>query len=129
MAIFTKSVFLFAIVFLSANFCKAQLQITDVSSAQALAQRMVGDGVTISNVTFTGNSLQAGYFKNLSGTHPAIDSGIVLTTGRAKTSGLNDGMDGDGTNISSDVLASTDWFGAGDPDLAAAIGITASDMH
>src|SRR6187399_2166232 len=71
--------------------CKAQLIITDEPSAQALAQRLVGDGVTISNVTFSGNSLMAGTFKNLGGlTNINIDSGIVLTDGRAKTTILDD---------------------------------------
>ncbi|MEO6490330.1 MAG: choice-of-anchor L domain-containing protein [Ferruginibacter sp.] len=129
MRVVAKTFLLFSIAALSMQMSFAQLQITDVSSPLALAQRMVGDGVTISNVTFTGNSLMAGYFKNLSGSNPEIDSGIVLTSGRAKTTLVDFGMDGDGITISSNVLASTDWILPGDPDLASAIGALTSDMN
>lgn len=124
-----KKFIVFFFFSISAYLCKAQLLITDTNSPLALAQKMVGDGVTISNVTFTGNSLMAGFFNNIAGTNIAIDSGIVLTTGRAKTTSLEDAMDGDGVSLASDILASTDWNLGGDPDLATAIGVPASDLN
>ena len=63
----------------------AQLLITQHSSAQELAQKLVGEGVSISNVHFTGIPEMAGFFNNLGGTQIHIDSGIVLTNGRART--------------------------------------------
>ena len=46
---------------------KAQLIITPNTVAQQLAQRLVGDGITISNATLTGSPLATAYFKNISG--------------------------------------------------------------
>ncbi len=100
-----------------------QLIITAHPDAQALAQRLVGDGVSISNVSFTGNPLMASFFQNRANrTRIGIDSGIVLTTGKAKTAGSDWGVDGNGTAMASSVEASTGWSLPGDPDLAIAIG-------
>ncbi|MBI3140178.1 MAG: choice-of-anchor L domain-containing protein [Sphingobacteriales bacterium] len=100
-----------------------QLIITAHPDAQALAQRLVGDGVSISNVSFTGNPLMASFFQNRANrTQIGIDSGIVLTTGRAQSAGGSWGVDGNGTGPASSVEASTGWSLAGDPDLAIAIG-------
>lgn len=124
--------FLFG-VFLTTGICNAQLVITNEPSALALAQRLVGDGVTISNVTFTGNSLMAGKFKNLGNrTNINIDSGIVLTNGRAKTLDVdNIGVDGDGFTPAASLInaASTEWGLPGDLDLANAIGATQSELN
>ena len=117
------------LVSLLVNFCKGQLVITNESNAMALAQRLVGDGVSISNVTFTGNSLMAGYFRNSNNNRPGLDSGIVLTSGRAKTDGLDEGLDGDGFSASNTILASTSWFLPGDANLASAIGVLTDDMN
>ena len=95
----------------------SQLQLTANTNAQALAQRLVGDGITISNVTLTSNSLSAGFFKNLGGTQLGLDSGIVLSTGRILTSGTSYGLNG-----SASSLASNDLAGAGDPQLQALLG-------
>lgn len=104
----------------------SQVVITPAGSAQALAQKLVGEGVTISNVTFTGDAqmLMAGHFKNTGGTNINIDSGIVLTTGRAKTSGTNKGVDAAASNT-----ASSGWSLPGDITLANAIGAPLSDME
>ncbi|MBS1742247.1 MAG: choice-of-anchor L domain-containing protein [Bacteroidetes bacterium] len=109
----------------------AQLVITDEPSALALAQRLVGDGVTISNVSFTGNTLMAGKFRNTGNfTHINLDSGIVLTDGRAKTIDIdNIGTNGDGVTAASDVTASTMWGLPGDQDLANAIGADVTDLN
>ena len=72
----------------------AQLEITPQTNAQALAQRLVGDGITISNVTMTASPLATGYFKNIGGTQLGIDSGIVFSTGRVLSSGTLRGLNG-----------------------------------
>ncbi len=110
-------------------FLVAQLQITPHPNAQALAQRLVGDGVSISNVSFTGNSLMAAFFNNLGNNNISIDSGIVLTSGRAKTSGSNRGLDGNGTTTASSALADNPWGLPGDAALAAAIGSPLSALE
>lgn len=127
-----KRFILFFSALIFGGICHAQLQITNEPSALALAQRLVGEGVTISNVTFTGNSLMAAKFKNIGGlTNINIDSGIVLTTGRAKTGtgSDQDGVDGDGTTAASSVNASGEWNLPGDDDLAAAIGADPDDLN
>src|SRR5262245_37432718 len=62
---------------------RSQLIITGASTAQELAQKLVGTGVTISNVSFTGSFEMAGFFEHQGGTGINIDSGLVLTSGRA----------------------------------------------
>lgn len=124
-----KKATLMATVCLIAICCNGQLVITDESNAQALAQKLVGDGVSISNVTFTGNSLMAGYFNNTNNTRPGLDSGIVLTSGRAKTTFSDDGLDGDGVTMAANTLASNGWTLPGDANLATAIGIPVAQLH
>ena len=124
--------FLFCALFF-AGVANAQLIVTNEPNALALAQKLVGDGVTISNVTFTGNSLMAGTFRNVGGlTNINLDSGIVLTDGRAKSSGTDYiGTDGDGITQANDLgnAASTQWNLPGDLDLANAIGAQLDDLH
>lgn len=102
----------------------AQLNITPQTTANALAQSLVGTGITISNVTFTGNPLMAGYFRAQNNAGLGIDTGIVLTNGRAKTTGGNTGVNDDAGQ-----LASTGWSLAGDANLATAISSPVGDLH
>ncbi len=116
---------LFLLIFLISIKCvNAQLIITPQTTAMALAQKLVGDGVTISNVSFTGNPAMAGFFNNVSGTQINIDSGIVLTNGRAKGTFNGAGVNGNGSTIASNVLANTDWSLPGDNDLDNITGST-----
>ena len=116
-------------------FCKAysasaQLTITPHPNATALAQKLVGDGVLISNVTFTGVPEMASFFNNNPiTTNINIDSGIVLTSGRAGRGGSGNGVEGNGFTPAQSILASTDWRFPGDPDLAAAIGANPAALH
>lgn len=101
----------------------AQLVVTTNSDAVALAQRLAGEGVAISNVTLTGNPNMTGFFKNTGNNKIGIDSGIIITDGRAKSQGGSImGVDGN-----SNMLANNFWNLPGDADLAAAIGATASE--
>ncbi len=115
-----KKLFLSITVCLCANLCKAQLVITSQSNAQALAQKLVGDGVSISNVTLVADSRGTGFFNNISGTNIGIDSGIVLTNGRAKSIGTGEGELGlDGVN--GITITSLEQGAAGDADLEALV--------
>jgi hypothetical protein len=105
---------------------KAQLTITPQSSGLALAQKLVGQGVTISNVTFSADNRSTGFFNNISGTNIGLDSGIVLTNGRVKSNAGNFGLDGDGITMAyiggtmpsqTGAFADIDLLRSGDSDL------------
>ncbi len=128
---------------LSFQLSNAQLQITAESNAQALVQKLLGPGVTVSNISLRGSPLATGIFHNISGTQIGLDSGIVLTNGRAYTDPLNPvdrGMDGDGVTIAydfdpifsmdssgSEAFANTDLQLPGDADLQAVVGMQTFD--
>ena len=101
----------------------AQLQITANNNAQALVQKLLGPGVTVSNITLRGHPAMTGIFNNISGTNINIDSGIVLTNGRAKTvaGAGNNGVDGDGVTTAINVDAFNRWNFPGDADLEAIV--------
>jgi gliding motility-associated-like protein len=58
----------------------------------------LGDGVEITQVTFKGQPVAVGYFTGGQGT-VGLERGIVLTTGRASTSGTQTGASGLGENF------------------------------
>ncbi len=125
-----KKYLLFLILFhfiLGLNKSFAQLILTEQTSAIALAQKLVGNGVTITNATFTGNSHMGGFFNNLGGTNIGIDSGIVLCTGRIKSAPPLKGMDGDGVTTAINISPSNNFTLPGDPDITNATGISSVD--
>jgi len=106
---------------------QAQLVITPETNAQKLAEKLVGTGITISNVTLNGSPSATGFFKNLGGTMIGLDSGIVLSTGLVKSPPPGTYQYGmDATQIDH---ASTDNGTAGDPDLAALVGQPLSELE
>jgi gliding motility-associated-like protein len=130
-----KTLTFFCFVF-SSGFCYSQLQVTQVPIAQQLAQMLVGQGVIVSNATLVSspNTVSTGFFKNLGGTNIGIDSGIVITNGRAKSDFSTTGrigVDGNGTFIASNAVfrASTSLGLPGDQDLADASGIAVANLH
>jgi len=70
-----------------------------MNSGANLAQALVGTGVTVTNVTYTGASAASGYFSGGTAAGIGIESGIVLTSGHASnlngTSNTSDGITGD----------------------------------
>ncbi len=88
------------IVLVISGSVNAQLTVTTNNNPTQLAQKILGQGITITNAQYIGNSVSAGIFKSVPGSF-AIDSGIVLTTGRAKTLGTSWGVDGAGNNQAS----------------------------
>jgi hypothetical protein len=121
----------------------AQLNITSSNNAQALVQKLLGPGVTVSNITLRADPLGrgTGFFNNISGTLIGIDSGIALTNGRAATIGSGPtalwGLNSDGSTRAypppNDAFADLDQYGvstySGDPDLASLIGLDSTDTH
>ena len=78
----TAIVCLFGLIAIASH---AQLIITNNTNAQQLAQKLVGDGITISNVQLSGVTgavgIPTGFFHNVSGTQINLDSGIVSCVG------------------------------------------------
>jgi gliding motility-associated-like protein len=99
-----KKLLLYIILCLPSMAAFSQLQITPQTSAQQLAQYLVGEGIIISNMTVNGSPFATGFFKNISGTNISLDSGIVLSTGRVQTSGTITGLNGPAVSHASTVL-------------------------
>jgi gliding motility-associated-like protein len=106
---------IFSVVILSffSNTVSAQVNISSGQSAQAMAQKLVGPGITIQNPSLTCAAIANGTFQVVS-SNLGLDSGIVLTTGRANTTGSSYGVNGPAS-----VNASTNNSTAGDPALNA----------
>lgn len=98
-----------AILFFAAININAQLVVNNTtapynSNNHLINNVLLGSGVAVSNISFTGNSNQIGFFKN--GTSSiGLDSGVVLSSGN-----VNDIPNGGNQ-------PSTDYIGAGDNDL------------
>ncbi|MEI9955443.1 MAG: choice-of-anchor L domain-containing protein [Ferruginibacter sp.] len=127
MRLLFKILLCFFISFFIRSKLLAQLVITPQANAQALAQRLVGNGVNISNVVLNASFKSTGFFNNISGTNIGIDSGIVLTNGVAKSGRGVNGMDGNGAKEATNVLADNDVNFPGDADLDALINKTTED--
>ncbi|HZP15959.1 MAG TPA: choice-of-anchor L domain-containing protein, partial [Nocardioides sp.] len=105
--------------------------VTDMShgiSAPQLAQAIVGSGITVSNVSYTGSPLAAGTFTG-NGTAPSgigFPSGIVMSTGLVQTTGsltsCPKGVEGP-NNCDPN---SSDLGQPGDTDLSALAGASAN---
>jgi hypothetical protein len=103
------------------------IQVQDLTSttlnAQALAQNLVGTGVTISNVTYTGSARAAGQFtsaNNILG----FTSGLVLSTGSVRNVVGPNCVSGSAiaVNDNDDTGISVDNVQPGDADLNTIVG-------
>ena len=91
---------------------------TTQTPAQLVQNVLLGSGITVSNITFNGTAAnantirdQVGHFTNGVTTNIGIDSGIILSTGRA-TAAIGPNNSGSTTLVTATPLG-------GDPDLAA----------
>ena len=66
------------VLFLSALNVHAQLTVTPVTPAEAVAA-LVGPDLEVSNITFTGDAIQLGTYQNAGGNFP-IANGVMLST-------------------------------------------------
>ncbi|HEX2684036.1 MAG TPA: choice-of-anchor L domain-containing protein, partial [Ferruginibacter sp.] len=132
-----SKIFLLCCISISAQLSsQAQLQIVSESNAQVLAQKLAGPGVVITNATLVGDPRNTGLFYNRFGSLLNIDSGIVLTNGKAKTpippplpASHTWGVDADGFNTASILNADLSIGLPGDVDLAATIGVPVAETH
>ncbi len=102
---------------------QAQMEVTDATTPPYTPENLItniflGDGVEVLNVTYEGDPLAVGYFKNADNA-TGIDRGIILTSGRAASSNAN--CSGQlGANCNGGQFASNDVNSTvGDPDLQA----------
>jgi large repetitive protein len=101
---------------------RAQITVTTGVAATALVQKLVGTGVTFTGATLTCNSSGSGSFLSTN-VALGLDSGIVLTTGYARNTGGNDGI-----NNAASVLATHDRNTNNyDADLYASSGLTSTN--
>ncbi|MBI1223759.1 MAG: hypothetical protein GC192_00865 [Bacteroidetes bacterium] len=107
------------------------MEITDATTAPITPENLItniflGDGVEVTDVTFTGDPLAVGYFKNAQNV-VGIDRGILLTSGRAGS--VNCGAGPLGADCGGNQFASNDNNGnATDPDLQAIAAGTLFDF-
>jgi gliding motility-associated-like protein len=80
---------------------------------QLIQDVLVGQGVQVSNIAFSGNATARGYF-NGSNSNIGLSSGIIISTGRA--------VDAQGPNGTPLSDPGTEFFGPGDPALSAISG-------
>jgi gliding motility-associated-like protein len=107
-----KLLLLAATALLSLPFAvKAQLVITQNGNATQMAQALVGNGVTITNATMTGQAAQGGTFTGGTSVGLGFNNGIILSTGNVGD------IDQNGS-----AFASTDYAGGGDANLNAILG-------
>ncbi|MFN8252398.1 MAG: choice-of-anchor L domain-containing protein [Ferruginibacter sp.] len=115
--------FFFLLAGIASSF--AQLNISLQTDPLLLAQKLVGDGVVISNVILKSGPEATGFFNLAGGAKLNIDSGIVLTNGRAKTPETPGqwGCNGNGIAFAENALATWDNKLPGDGDIARQLGI------
>lgn len=105
------------------------MQVTGSIPAEQLAQTLTGDGVQVFNARFTGSPLMTGIFQNLEDRSFDIDSGIVLTSGRATTGRGEIGLTSRNSATAAALLADNGLGLPGDADLANEIRTNLSDLN
>ncbi|APG26413.1 PEP-CTERM domain protein [Syntrophotalea acetylenivorans] len=90
---------LYTLLFFTVTTNVMAMSITSMTTPGDLAQNMVGAGVSISNITYTGYASASGYFTGGTAAGIGIESGIVLTSGLAAnlngTTNTSDDIDSD----------------------------------
>ncbi len=125
MKILSRSIYILScaalLSILQVNSALAQLNVTDNQTAQSLAQKLTGAGVTVLNATMHCQTQANGVFTTIS-SNLGLDSGIVLTNGVAETTPYQNGVNG-----ASGVFASNNNGDPGDPQLTSLAGQSTHD--
>ena len=95
--------------------CFSQLNVTSNANATALAQAILGSGVTVSNATLNCGANGAGTF-TYAGATLGVSNGIILTTGLAT----------DATLTPAQIISQSTGNNFTDPDLATIVPVGAS---
>jgi gliding motility-associated-like protein len=108
---------LFVLLFIGTN-SYSQLVITPTNAVQAVQDVLVGGGVTISNMQYTGNIQALGKFTTgVNATTLGFSEGIIISTGKASQA----------AGLATGTLVSTDNNTGSDPQLAALVNTTIKD--
>ena len=99
------------------------LSVTGSSNAEALANLILGSGITISNASFTGTTVSAGSFSGGLAAGIGIEQGLILTSGDINIApGPNDD-----SGAGADFYEQLGYQGPGDSDLDAIVGADTYD--
>jgi gliding motility-associated-like protein len=113
----------FLCFFLFNRVVHAQVNVTPNQSANALSQKLVGNGVQVFNATLNCPGNANGIFTVVT-SNLGLDSGIVLTSGQAATVGTTQGVNGPNTGSGPSMSNGVN----GDADLNTVLaGITTED--
>ena len=114
-----RTIFCLLSVLLMTQYASAQLTVDDTYTPQQLVQDvLVGQGVQVSNVQFSGNGQARGYFDG-SNSNVGVSEGVILSTGRA--------ADAPGPNGTPGSDFGTEFGGVGDQTLSNVSGFATND--
>ncbi|PIE39728.1 MAG: PEP-CTERM sorting domain-containing protein [Gammaproteobacteria bacterium] len=99
-----SGVFISCAAFAAAS-AQAGLVVGDVNDGNVLASAIVGSGITISNVSYTGANGASGSFSNGVASGLELESGIMLTTGQVSNAAGSNDDTGAGTDNGADGYA------------------------
>lgn len=103
-----------------------RMDVVDNQTALALVQKLTGEGVIVLNPVLNCAGIANGVFNVIGTSNLGIDSGIVLTSGRAMTSPAGSGVNGPNNNLPGP--AASNGF-PGDPQLNVILnGLLSSDV-
>lgn len=105
------------LLLLLVNTANAQLQVTPSNAANLVQNVLIGQGIQVSNIQFSGNAQQMGSF-NGQNSNIGLPAGVFISTGRI----------GDAVGPNNDASVGDDLNGGGDADLESQIpGATTFD--
>ena len=114
---FIKQIFATLFLLCSSLFSNAQLSVNSTQTPTQLVQNvLLGNGITVSNITYTGGGSARGFFNGAT-SNIGLASGVILTTG--------DIINAPGPNLSGSE--GTDNTLNGDPDLDQISGVLTFD--
>jgi gliding motility-associated-like protein len=107
---------------LFSSFSFSQLVVSTAMTPQQMVQNvLLGSGVTVSNVTYTGAANTIGTFTGGSGTNLGISDGIIMSSGYVNGGGLTQ-IGSPASDFLSDMTG-----GGSDPQLEAIVGNSVND--
>lgn len=115
--ILKSAILAFTITAFSSITSTAQLVVDGSLTPEELVEQiLVGEGVTVSNITYTGVASQRGYFDGTN-SNIGLDGGVILSSGDINIAVGPNNAGGAGSGVG----------GAGDADLAALAGVASFD--
>lgn len=121
-----RLVLVFVLVWMSGLCASAQIQVDNTTTVEEALQLLLGPGIVVDNVTFSGDLNQIGSFTGV-GSNLGLEAGIILATGNCQFAASGtDGIGNGGNDEGSGSLGGGN-FGAGDPDLTAVSGVATND--